>query len=151
MGGSDLFSVGAVLYEMCAGHAPFGGKTSAVIFQKILDKEPEPLRGVNPSLPLRLEEIVAKALEKDRDLRCQTAAELRADLKRLQRDTTSGRGHPARTPWRCHRYLSSQQELSAAHLLPTMLSRAISRARRKDKRPACRWSSRSPCQSWFRP
>jgi eukaryotic-like serine/threonine-protein kinase len=89
---TDLFSFGAVLYEMCAGHAPFGGRTSAIIFQKILDKDPESLSTANPSLPPRLEEIVAKALEKDRDLRCQTAAELRADLKRLQRDTTSGRG-----------------------------------------------------------
>ncbi len=89
---TDLFSVGAVLYEMCTGRVPFGGKTSAVIFQKILDRDPEPLRALNPAVPPRLEEIVLKALEKDRDLRCQTAAELRADLKRLQRDATSGRG-----------------------------------------------------------
>jgi eukaryotic-like serine/threonine-protein kinase len=88
---TDLFSVGAVLYEMCTGRPPFGGKTSAVIFQKILDRQPEPPRALNPAVPPRLEEIVLKALEKDRELRCQTAAELRADLKRLQRDTTSGR------------------------------------------------------------
>ena len=87
---TDLFSFGAVLYEMCTGRVPFGGKTSAVIFQKILDRTPEPPRAINPSLPSRFEEIILKALEKDRDLRCQTAAELRADLKRLQRDTTSG-------------------------------------------------------------
>jgi serine/threonine protein kinase len=83
---TDLFSFGAVLYEMCTGRAPFGGKTSAVIFQKILDKNPDPLRALNPALPPRLEEIVLKALEKDRDLCCQTAAEFRADLKRLQGD-----------------------------------------------------------------
>ncbi len=88
---TDLFSFGAVLYEMCTGRAPFGGNTSAVIFQKILDKDPEPPRVFNPTLPPKLEEIVLKALEKDRDMRCQTAAELRADLKRLQRETSGRR------------------------------------------------------------
>jgi serine/threonine protein kinase len=88
---TDLFSFGAVLSEMCTGRPPFAGKTSAVIFQKILDKDPEPPRALNPALSSRLEGIVLKALEKDRDLRCQSAAELRADLKRLQRDATAGR------------------------------------------------------------
>jgi len=92
---TDLFSFGAVLYEMCTGRAPFGGKTSAVIFQKILDRDPESPRALNAALPPRLEEIVLKALEKDRDLRCQTAAELRADLKRLQRDSGWGRRTPS--------------------------------------------------------
>ena len=95
---SDLFSFGGVLYEMSTGRMPFSGKTSAVIFHKILDKPPEPPRLLNPSLPSRLEEIVLKSLEKDRDLRCQTAAELRADLKRLQRDTTSSHGVSASVP-----------------------------------------------------
>jgi eukaryotic-like serine/threonine-protein kinase len=88
---TDLFSFGAVLYEMCTGRAPFSGKTSALIFQKILDKAPEAPRTLNPALPPKLEEIVLKALEKDRDLRFQTAAELRTDLKRLKRDTSSAR------------------------------------------------------------
>jgi serine/threonine protein kinase/Tol biopolymer transport system component len=91
---SDLFSFGAVLYEMCTGRAPFDGKTSAVIFQKILDRAPEPPHAINPSLPTRLAEVILKALEKDRDLRCQTAAEMRADLKRIQRDTTAGHRSP---------------------------------------------------------
>jgi eukaryotic-like serine/threonine-protein kinase len=88
---SDLFSFGAVLYEMATGKVPFEGKTSAIIFQQILDRDPEPPTALNPALPLKLEELVMKALEKDRDLRYQTAAELRGDLKRLKRDTSSGR------------------------------------------------------------
>ena len=89
---SDLFSLGAVLYEMSTGRRAFEGKTSGVVFQKILDgqRAAEP-RSLNPTLPPALEQIVLKALEKDRDLRYQTAAELRADLKRLKRDASSGR------------------------------------------------------------
>ena len=88
---TDLFSFGAVLYEMATGTLPFRGESSGVIFREILDRDPVPAIRLNPDLPPKLEDIINKALEKDRNLRYQHASDLRTDLQRLKRGTDSGR------------------------------------------------------------
>jgi serine/threonine protein kinase/Tol biopolymer transport system component len=88
---TDLFSFGAVLYEMCTGALPFQAETAALIFHAILERNPAPTPQLNRGIPGKLDEIIQKALEKDRSLRYQSAAELRTDLQRLRRDTESGK------------------------------------------------------------
>jgi eukaryotic-like serine/threonine-protein kinase len=94
---TDLFSMGLVLYEMCTGHRAFIGSTSGVIFDAILNRAPVPPARLNPAIPVQLEQIIAKTLEKDRELRYRSAFDLRADLQRLIRDTDSARAMPFTT------------------------------------------------------
>lgn len=97
---TDLFSFGAVLYEMTTGALPFRGDTAGVIFESILNRAPTSAVRINPEIPVGLEQVISKALEKDREIRYQSAAELRADLKRLKRDTESGKLLAAQTAGR---------------------------------------------------
>jgi len=102
---TDLFSFGAMLYEMATGQRPFGGTTTAVIFDALLNKTPQPPAQLNPALPAEFGTIINKALEKDRDLRYQHASDIRTDLKRLKRDASSDRSEVAKVSPRRYRKL----------------------------------------------
>jgi len=95
---TDLFSFGAVLYEMATGALPFRGESTGVVFESILSRAPVPPVRLNPDVPAKLEEIINKCLEKDRNLRYQHAADIRTDLQRLKRDTESGHGAAVEAP-----------------------------------------------------
>jgi serine/threonine protein kinase len=112
---TDLFSLGTVIYQMATGHLPFAGNTSAVVFQGILDRDPVPPMQINPTLPAKLQEIVERLLEKDRELRYQSAGDLCSDLKRLKRDVESGRvSH------------SSASQLATTAAMPAVTSKPVS-------------------------
>ncbi len=132
---TDLFSFGAVLYEIATGKMAFGGNTSAVIFQAILDRAPVSASRINPHLPPRLEEIIAKALEKDRKMRYQSASDLRTDLARLKRDTESSRvsavaGTTTRqAPWWRNKFTLGAGGVAALALIALGVWLGLSRSR----------------------
>jgi serine/threonine protein kinase/Flp pilus assembly protein TadD len=115
---TDLFSFGAVMYEMCTGALPFRGDTSGVIFDSILNRAPVPAIRLNPDLPPKLQEIMTKALEKNPDVRYQHASELRADLNRLKRDMDSATAEPRAASTRySRRFVWSNAAIAAAAII----------------------------------
>jgi len=137
---TDLFSLGVVLYEMATGRQAFSGNSTAAVFNGILNKAPTSPVRLNPEVPVKLEEIINKLLEKDRDLRYQSASELRADLKRLKRDTDSGRTGAASAllhtagkapetrphrPWRTWAAISGGAFITIAAILGFVITRRV--------------------------
>jgi eukaryotic-like serine/threonine-protein kinase len=141
---ADLFSFGAVLYQMATGRLPFDGPTSAVIFHAILERTPALPSELNPSLPPALNDVVMKALEKDPDLRCQTASELRADLKRIKRGSSASgsSGSVARTS-SADSAAPSASRVSAAASAGSEPSAVVTQA------SAAGWRGNSPRQRQF--
>src|SRR5216683_2111377 len=130
---SDLFSLGAVLYQMLTGKQPFPGTTSAVVFDNILHNAPVAPVALNPEVPAELERILNKALEKDREVRYQVSAELRGDLKRLQRETDSGRTAAASSSSRVEASVTAPVPLDAAKSEPKSSGSVLVDAARKNK------------------
>ena len=128
---TDLFSLGTVLYQMATRKLPFAGNTSALIYQAILSQDPTPITQLNPQLPLKLQEVIEKLLEKDREIRYQSAADLRGDLKRLKRDTESGRkvsSSASGTPTVVGSRIASQPALSSSRVVAAARQNKISAA-----------------------
>jgi serine/threonine protein kinase len=128
---TDLFSFGAVLYEMATGSLPFRGDTPALIFQAILDRAPAPPSRLNPDLPPQLEEIIHKALEKDRNLRYQHASDMGADLQRLKRDSGSGKVTPPVRPAKTGKKLAMGAAIACVAVVVTALGTYLWRSRPK--------------------
>jgi eukaryotic-like serine/threonine-protein kinase len=125
---TDLFSFGAVLYEMATGRMAFPGNTAAIVHEAILNRAPVPAARVRPELPPKLEEVIGKALEKDRKLRYQNAADIRTDLQRLKRNADSGRAPAASEPLQLGAAMvdSTQRTVRASHSAPWWLVGVIS-------------------------